>query len=453
MSQVGSNNERTLQVTYHYGDSLEDPKRKHATDCAMSAMEPLGQQLSQRSKDLFRMKVLSLLERQGIASNHEARDQVRHSPIESMQTQRSGDKCTLTQRLTLFPGQTIIVEGHSAFNDKTKVIDQIFPDSISISMESTQTGYPHPLQRAGWTLANELLPLHIQRPDLLKSLKKVLSVKSELIERLQPKGELIGKAKALLRLKKKAFAAHHDEMVNMHHKLSQAIMKAAGYEDTEPLHNWYRFVKGKMEAFDLLSRANQEWTGQIITKTFKLLQEAIVQGKDTPIGSSDPMMRSAAAEYLISKAFDEVAKEPIVLAGIPDVYASIYCRHQTEIFRSPIQKILLQYFSEDLIYPAPLLNKFEKKVQQALFSHVEDFARELFDFEVLSDEDPTDWCYKRMKRFLEKDLELFSSDAPCPYAADLEQYFAKRYATLSFPLRAPASGDYIFPYIQPTLDL
>lgn len=392
-------------MTYHYSPSEGNPLAKHATQCALLMLKPLGSPIPRQSAEMFQMKAISLLERYGIATNPEAREKVRHTPIETRIAESSGAICTLKQTISLFPGQTIVVMGHSALDPKTQLIDRIFPETFSISLESTQTGYPHPSQRCGWSLANELLP-EFFRKDLMPNWDPaVFNAKQEIRVRLQPHGDLISRAKRLLRIKRKVVTAHQDEFVELHRQLAVAIASQAGIHD-ERIDAWFNFLKGSQFAYDQLVEANELCSELMIAKPFKHLQEAIVKDKETSLLGEGPQNRRNAAQ----KVLDEALSQAIGQIGSDHTgteklkWDFVQC--MGAILGRASQSILLQYLSDDLDIENVPLNPLSKRLQQAAYAHVKDFIEELLTFPEVADEKIYAYCYTHMKELVLKDLEI-----------------------------------------------
>ncbi len=94
--------------------------------------------LTKQFMELFQMKALVLLERHGIATNTAVRVAVKSTPIHAS-LDGNALQCTLTQILTLFHGQTVVVSGSSELDPKTRTISRLYPETFSISVESRKT--------------------------------------------------------------------------------------------------------------------------------------------------------------------------------------------------------------------------------------------------------------------------------------------------------------------------
>jgi hypothetical protein len=425
-------------VEFHYPENTPKLKSKRTVSAVQQKKASIVP-LSKQSADLFYMKALSLLERYGIATNPEARAIVRQSPI---LTVIDGDDatCTLTQTLTLFPGQTVVVIGTSALDPKTQTIHQLFPDTFSVSLESTQTGYPHPSQRAGWTLAHQLLHDCPQRIDLLTKAAELLQTKKEVIQGLLPHGSLIGKAKKLFKYKALAFAEHQQEFLDLHRRLALAIFQSAPKHDV-PHHaeitasTYFDMLKNQLAPFNGLVDTYQCIREHAITKPHQVLLNAILMGKSNDIGNNDAMTRYHAAQAILDQALDNSLHEielqakgtvlPLERAKFEFIYS------MGKVLGSAAETVMLQYLSEDLMYPPPALKRFEQKIQAAAYRHVEDFFDELaipLEGDYAQNQKSV---YHLLKNEMNWDLSLFQQDQDLEIPEELALYFDRRYLSLS----------------------
>lgn len=387
--------------------------------------------LPKQSAELFQMKVLALLERYGIAASHEIRTLVKQTPIQTeLETNRS--ICTLTQTLTLFPGQTVVVMGTSALDPKTQTISNLFPDSFSVSLESTQTGFPHPSQRTGWALGNQLLPEYPQRIDLLVLTASVFQRRKAAIPGLLPNGVSVGKAKKLIKLKRQAFAEHQSELLELHARLIRIIMQAAPShliksESETIVARFFQALHSSAHPYERLLEINQTVRDLFIARPHQELLDAVLKGKEGGFGNNDAGSRYRAAEQFLTHSLENVLKE---------------VAHQCKQAEEPLERlkweyicllgmilgqasknIILQYLSEDLDFAPTTLSLFECKVQAAAYRHVVDFLDEL---SMPLEEDSVADMYQLLIRELNADIALFSNEGRPAITIELADYFQQR---------------------------
>lgn len=420
-----------LTVTYHFPSNMA---QEHATQCAMNAIKPMALALSKQSAELFQMKVLALLERYGIASNPEARAVVKQTPITLSKADEEAT-CMLTQTLSLFPGQTIVVKGRTQLDPKTLSISRLFPETFFVSLESKQTGFPHPSQRTGWALMPQLLPECPQRMDLLQEAAGLFQRKKSAMEELLPNGKHIAKAKQLLKSKKKAFGLHQPKFLSLHRQLSHASMKAAPADWVPPhaekaVDLYFEALHGHAHAFDNLVAAHSELGETFIAGPYQMLLEAILKGKNTGFGSSDPALRRASAKSILEAGLKEARvklaakKEACQCDQERAKYEYLYCLGS--VIGKAAQAIILQYFSEDLVFEPPELSAFEKQVQAAAYRHLADFLEELeMPLEGLDEHFPA-----LLERQILADVNHFLQPTHHSLPHELAEYFLQRHASL-----------------------
>ena len=396
--------------------------------------------VSKQAAELFQMKVISLLERYNIASNHEARHIVKQTPIYT-KMENDASRCTLSQMLTLFPGQTIVVKGASSLDPKTLTIQKLFPETFSISFESTQTGFPAPSQRYGWALANALIPEAPQRIDLLTEIADIFHLKKEIISGLLPDGHLVKKAKLLLQLKRHAFKNHPQKFLSLHAELSRSIVLAAPQEwrtvdSLATVDRFYDFLHSHQHAFECLSHCHELICAAYINSPHQTLLSAILKGKDSQFGSPDVKERLAAATSLLDHSIDNAKgslQGPIERPGNPSSWKVQldYMACMGKIIGMGSRTIILQYLSEDLIYTPPLLNPFERQLQSSAYHQVKDFSEELhLPIETLSREEQEALLEQMMRESIQKDIQTFAEDHEDSIPEKLSHYFKIRNESL-----------------------
>lgn len=386
-------------------------------------------QLSKQIAELFQMKALALLERYGIATNFEARNLVKNSPIiTTIESETS--TCTLTQQLLLFPGQTIVVMGSSELNLKTQTIHRLFPETFYISLESAQTGFPHPSQRSGWALANQLLPESPQRPDLLCILSQFFERKKSVTMALLPHSRLLDKAKHLLKLKKCLFETHKNELIELHREFALTLLQTAPSsqkrsDSLTSIIQFYDSLYHLSNPFDLLSDAHLKMRDLFICRPHKALLEAITETSQ-PFQQKHQGMSYEIAKNILQNAFNlEAVSTPSYCSITWNYIACLGC-----LLGTSTNQIILQYLSEDLLYAPPILNSFEQKIQSAAYKQAEDFINELH-MELSPDKQTNlQWMYQKLKTNILNDIAILNAEEHPPISVELAHYFLSRHQSL-----------------------
>jgi hypothetical protein len=424
------------RVHYHYpaSDHTEEMNRK------ISSLQ-LSVHLSRQSTELFQMKALVLLERYGIASNLEARNIVKTSPIFTALEGESTSQCTLSQTLELFPGQTVIVKGMSELDPKTQIISKLFPDSFCLSLESTQTGFPHPSQRAGWTFANQLVPECPQRIDLLPKLASFYQRKKQVVLDLYPHGSLICKAKKLLKLKKQAFAVNQKEWIALHEELAKAFVRAAPPDlvnnlTNESISRYYRELHQHRMPFEFLVHTHQTILDNFIALPHNRLLEAIIKGDPLELSRKNSVLSFETSNIILNNeidaAYDRLSRQKQRATSSLEQSKWDYIIRIGQLLGISSKRIILQYLSEDVVCTPPKLNDFERRIQTSAYQHVEDFLTELAWEDNHDNFHDLKAMQKHLKQQIEWDIDQFSTSThfESNLAEELAEYFCKRYQTV-----------------------
>lgn len=187
-------------------------------------------QAQRQTLELYNMKIIALLERNQLFSKIEARNLVFKTPTFTFLNKES-QLLTISQQLTPLPGQLIEVSATFQMDNRTHNYSIFHSDNLSI--ESTQTGFPHPLQHHGWALHEILVPKHLHRPKNLHYFPALFMMKGQIAQGLLPNGHYVEKARNFLQLKKLAFQEHKIYFLTLHEELALAIAKASD-EFTKP---------------------------------------------------------------------------------------------------------------------------------------------------------------------------------------------------------------------------
>lgn len=384
---------KVLPVERHY------PAKRiyQVTSSMLKPQKDLG--LSKQTSEMFHMKVISLLERYGIASNPEARQAVKSAPI-SVALNNEGQLCALTQTIRLFPWQTITVEGASALDPITNTIRHLLPDSFSLSLVTLQTAFPHPMQRAGWSLSDQLLHESPQRPDLLPITGPIVEAKKKLQKQLQDDEGIMDTAKTIFKKKRLIFNKHAKEFVELHQTLAKTMVGSNKCEeffriaqiDNDP----YGFIG---ETYDLV---RETW----MTRPYHYVLDNIANSEIKDLFHTAYKYAKATIQEKLKEAADEKTKAQwswIKAFGM--------------VLRPAIQKIMLQHLSEDFTFAPPHLTAFEKQLQASAYRHLIDFLKEMESGTI---------NYDTMKQHLLDDIAVFQHPQESPISQELTNYFQQK---------------------------
>lgn len=327
--------------------------------------------LTKQALELFQMKVIALIEKNGILSNVEARQAVRTSHL---QTYLHPDltTCTVVCTLIPFPGQTITVNG--SFEKSPRTGDYTIPNakSFQLSLTSYQTGFPHPCQNTGNALP-DLIPPYPHHLSYMPLLKLLYEEKQKLAHDLLESKAMIARAKQVYHLKKEAFERDLESMLQLHAQAAKAFVSHVELTDekVEIIQNFYQHLAHVPNPYSYLSE-----THHIINENFsnkpheKLKQEWVNRDKV-----------DFQAEKILKEGIEEVLKEldeqSLKACSSLEKNTIQYIRIMGQTLAIGSHNILLQHLSESMGFAAPILNDFEKKMQILNFKQLKNFISDL----------------------------------------------------------------------------
>ena len=329
------------------------------------------------------------------------------------------------QKLSPFPGETIILKGAFFRNPNSLTPTVPIPESFELALESEQTGFPHPSQHTGWGLCDSIIPSKPHRQEQIQDVCNLLKRKNALAMHLMRHGELSTKAKQLL-LKKEACAnEHHAEFLLLQKHLCTTILNAAPQElhsknHGDIIHHFFDWLDGQQGAYYTLSKIYHFLNDHFMAFPFQKLTSTWQNQENPDLLSKDPKICFLAARQTLEgvrinikeelskcEAFPKPVIDFIIAMGVLKGKAS--------------DRLILQHLSEVMEFPPPFLTAFERKLQAAAFNQLESFLNELQN----GHENPS---FETIERLLLKDIELFENRTVTSSRVDmLEHYYFARF--------------------------
>lgn len=402
----------------------------------------IGVKISKQEEDAFRMKAIALLHSYGnpFPSLSDEQRAIRVTPIQAIA--ENSETVTLFQKYTTYPGETFEVQGSFKRARQSSCSSIPIPESFHLSSKSVQTGFPHPSQRAGWALADQLIPIMPQKLDRLLILQPIYQRKHEIAKALLPNGNLIAKAKELLKLKRLSFEEHKKENLEAHYRLNKAIVQAAiTSNQTVPLivdhtiDRYFALLEQKPNAFDYLCETQQTLIESFIGQPYEKLKNDWLEHSHPELTHADSHMRCQAALNSLEKEFqkvlEQVQEQHKQLTTEEELSTLDYILCMGQILSKPCQVIILQHFSEIIGFTAPTLKDFEKKIQLAVYKQLKEFLEEFDLIDINQTEDQNrNQLDLHLKKQVESDIAIFQAqsfeDIEHPAVEiihELEQYY------------------------------
>lgn len=350
--------------------------------------------------DLFRAKAHTLLTQGGLQGGlqgehsfnvvEEALKSLRNSPVEALL--RSEHLLSLKQTISPLPGEVIEFNGDFS---RSKSMSIPIPESFKVAASAVQTGYPHPLQHGAIAFTKELLPSMLLRPYLAPNVEKLLKKREEIAEKLLPNGALNAKAKELLRLRKKLFFEHRNELLPYLRMYVEAFFREANIPipKLDPSFSTEHF-------FEEVSALHAAIMETAIFLPMKRLEQAwisgsIKNGDDCKTIITSSVEKSASDEY--KSAFSNALSKAVVAIG----------------------ELL---YSEKVGFTPKPLDAFSKKVLSVAFQELSDFIHEL-EHVPASEKELYDWIVTLLKGKIAIFTERTCSDV---LVDELEAYYSLR---------------------------
>ncbi len=386
---VGEDLKTEIDVPKDYSIYLRTSK-KEGVDVTMHKIASFLQEHGMLSSvptaqeiDFFYMKTITLANRSDLPLD--LRKQViglmRETPITSLIENRneieSPDSHTsfisLKQTLAPFPGEQITIEGSFKRDALSSVASVPLPETFHVTTQAVQTGYPHPSQHMGWALSKALIPEMPIRKTLLPLFFPLFDEMQALAKKLLPEGSLNRTAKHLLLLKKEAFLDHQATFLALHRHLNHALVERSPYistiKTTEAIENYFAGLSDSPAPYERLSKGYDHLNQIFIDIPYKTILKKWEE--DESVFSGEPKERLHTIHSLydkeINKAEGLLRRELIKSSTKVEKQAIIWAQLLGPHLGYAGKAIVLQYLSEKIGYPPPLMNDFESLIQTSAY--------------------------------------------------------------------------------------
>lgn len=412
---------------------------------------------TKQEQEMFLMKTICLGKNTlPAALSKSMRDLICEMPIHVTSSNFKGIENTgegivkFEQSLSTLPGEIIKAQGSFRRDARSPVPSVPIADSFQIFTDVIQTGYPHPSQTTGWSLSNSLIPDCPHRTDQMALFEPLFEIKKTQALELLPAGALNEKAKHLLHLKKTVFSKHSSFFLKKHLLgMEKFIFACEEYnssltqEALDSLAPFFELLEKQPEAFDLLSHTHHLINTLFIDRPFEIFHKRWLEDKDPDIFHEDPKCRYQAClnilEEVMANSMREISKQMEVLlitsesTSRENIILLDYVLKMGRLIGLGARALILQQLSEKIIFPPPLLNDFEQKIQAFVFKQLLSFQEEL-EFPLGSPDQLETLIKETMTTNLEEQIALWQADT-CDAVQDisiditheLEFYYNSRY--------------------------
>lgn len=398
----------------------------------------------------FQVKAYSLISEHGMSLEtvREALDVIRAAPIEAQVEKDNIEKTTesilsLRQTLSFLPGEVLELSGAFQRVDPQSTHSIPLLETFRLSSTSTQTGHPDPRQHTGWALPHSLIPSFPLRPHQLPLLQPLYRRKNEAAVALLPKGSLNTRARQLFALKRKAFELDKDSILELHYKLSRAIINASpstplSEAAEQVLNRFFQAAKVNPQGIEFLAETYHKLNDAIIIQPNETLKSAYLDRSHPNLQVEDAEVKLQEAETLLTdsiyKGLQDLQNMKSDKLAEADIASIDYMCAMGALLSEAVRNILMQQYSEIIGFKPPMLNDFEQKLQACAHKHLKDFLDELENNEDLDEQGILDTVIARIYKQLGEEIELFNArnfdgvdDSLTELIHELEAYYHARY--------------------------
>lgn len=372
--------------------------------------------------DTFRMKAIRLVQSHLVQKflMNDILTLIPQTPID-IDEESCSETILMRQVLEVYPGSTIVIKG---FFDKhtndAKFMSLPILKNLRMSAQSIQTGFPYPAQ-AGWTLSNSLTRAEPLRSEQIPHLHDIDLRKKTAAHHLLFDEETITRAAKSHKLHRETVNQNIGWFISLHQELHKAILMASHVclEDTSAMESYYREVETAVSPFDEIVHTQEKLLALYFEQPMKRLEEEWLSG--------DPKLQNGSHQEkreFVSRILSEEKKTAIKSLD-PDKAADKYILLVGNILGTAGDSIFLQYMSEKIGFPPPMLNEFEGKLQACAFQQLLTFLDEI---EKPHEIETTVQVKESIEAKMRACTEIFLADTlERDLITDLEVYFNSRF--------------------------
>lgn len=361
---------------------------------------------------------------------------VKQTPI---QMTLENELIVMQQTLEMAPGTFIsLIGSFKQHSTDSKLMSMPVLHSFHIvAPEPLHSGFPYPSQHSGWSLADQLTEAHPLRTEQVPLFKQLDQKKKALSQNLLADPHYMNTAKRHFYHQRLIFDQNKGGYLEKHRQVQELILKHC---DLYPLHlksldinldsalifdQFYELVSKNPSTFDCLTSAQQKLLEGFIKEPARQLEKEWLEDKTTPLRIGKPQERLQQAISCL-----EESQKAFLLSLDPANFSTPYLKLMGSVLGKASQAITLQYFSEKIGFPPPMLNDFERKIQMCAFQQLITFLDEMEE----AFEEKEERTKERLEQKFEKDIQIFNSstiedleDHALNLTNELEVYFNSRF--------------------------
>lgn len=323
--------------------------------------------------DTFHMKAIRMMQTHLSQSNAMADivPIVKGTPLE-IDEESNPELIAMQQLLEVGPGFFVRMSGcFKRHATDPKFLTMPMLDSFRLSFQMTHTGFPYPSQHAGWSLSDSWVEAYPLRPDQVPLFQKVNQRKKQLAQQLLYDQSVIQKARHLAKLKRAIFDQHRALFLPLFRRIQEVCSPCVSQSRNEIFEAFFKELEQAASPFDLLVQAEQQMQDLFIKNPIQALEEEWLSAESTALRSGTPQEKFHAA----CERFDFYYRN-VLEQFKPATPCLAYVLQRGTLLARSFQSIGLQYLSEKIGFSPPLLNSFERRLQQCAFQQLITFLEE-----------------------------------------------------------------------------
>ncbi|CRX38958.1 hypothetical protein [Estrella lausannensis] len=353
----------------------EDKESSPATLFTKSVLTPIAEEPHSASsptkseRDMFRMKAIMLLKQHNLSVKM----------IEGASEEVAGEGpsegiISFRQFISTLPGEEIELTGQ--FKRLGGKVKRSIPliETFRLQAKSHQTGFPHPLQLAGFAFSDSLFPACPLRPEAIPDFYRIHKKMEEAAVALLPKGRLNEAAKENLCLKINAFNEGKDDYIELHLLLATAFRKIrtdpSSYVNEAP-GLFFSSVGRSKDPFSEIASAYERFNDLFIKEQKKRLYEKHI----SLFSVADSRERKEALTKAYREGFYKGIEKLNEESSSSEKRA--YILYLAALFEESILSLFLQELSEVAGFDPQLLSEGDRIIQAALFNQFDQFYQEI----------------------------------------------------------------------------
>jgi hypothetical protein len=336
------------------------------TPTAVFRFNSIHKKTDQFMIDTFRMKTIRMLQNHPVqlGSMSEVVGLVKNTPIEI--DVENANFITMRQMLEYCPGFNILLTGSfKRTGQDHKFMSMPVLEDLRLTSEISHSGFPYPAQHTGGALSEKLIDALPLRMEQIPLFQLFLQRKTKLAQSLLHEPDYIARSRQHLKMTREIFNRQHQTFLTWQRDLHHFLVQNSDQQKVQWLDDFFNEVSSSPSPFDILAHAQDKMNHLFIKEPFDKLEEQWLTAGSI-LRSGNESQKLQCTQQILQDAREEASKSMSAEHPIEN-----YIKRMGKIVGEASQAIILQYFSEKIGFPPPMLSDFERKVQTCAFQQAQ----------------------------------------------------------------------------------